>query len=178
MDDGLEIRAACGRDFWHPNRSAPRLLRPVSGDFAIQAICRPVSAAAPAMGGLLLWRNEQHYVRLDWGTKGLHQLTLGGCLPGKQFPALVRWGRKGVILGRGRLPGERIFMRLERRGGWVRALCSAEGRRWFTLGQVEFPADAPVEVGPHAIGRIDPLIYPGTYPEGTAIRFESFELWA
>jgi hypothetical protein len=29
----------------------------------------------------------------------------------------------------------------------------------------------------HAIGSIDRTIYRGAYPEGTAIRFESFRLW-
>jgi hypothetical protein len=33
------------------------------------------------------------------------------------------------------------------------------------------------EVGLHAIGSIDRTLYPGAYPEGTAIRFESFDLW-
>jgi hypothetical protein len=32
-------------------------------------------------------------------------------------------------------------------------------------------------VGLHAIGMIDRTIYPGAYPEGTAIRFECFALW-
>jgi hypothetical protein len=36
----------------------------------------------------------------------------------------------------------------------------------------------PVEVGVHAIGMIDRTIYPGAYPEGTAIRFERFDLWS
>src|SRR5207237_9773451 len=137
---------------------------------AIQAVCRPQAPTTPAMGGLLLWRNEEQYLCLDWGTKGPHQVTLGGCLPGRQFPALVRWGRKGVILGRGYLPAERAILRLERRGGWVRALCSAEGRHWFTIGQVEFPADEPLEAGLHAIGTIDRMIYPGAFPHGTALR--------
>jgi regulation of enolase protein 1 (concanavalin A-like superfamily) len=176
--NGLEIRAANGRDLWYPNRSAPRLLRPVSGDFAIQAVCRSVSEAAPAIGGLLLWRNKEHYLRLDWGARGPHQVTVGGCLPGKQVAARVRWGQKEVIIGRGRLVTERIFLRLERLGGNVRALCSTDGQGWFTVGQVEFPAEEPLEAGLHAIGAFDRMIYPGAYPEGTAIRFESFELWA
>jgi hypothetical protein len=29
----------------------------------------------------------------------------------------------------------------------------------------------------HAIGWIDRTIYHGAYPEGTVIRFESFDLW-
>jgi hypothetical protein len=31
-------------------------------------------------------------------------------------------------------------------------------------------------VGLHAIGAIDRTIYPGAYPDGTAIRFEASEL--
>jgi hypothetical protein len=35
----------------------------------------------------------------------------------------------------------------------------------------------PVQIGVYAIGDIDRTIYPGAYPDGTAIRFESFEIW-
>ena len=63
-------------------------------------------------------------------------------------------------------------------GGRVNGLCSADGEAWFTVGQVEFSVEDPVEVGLHAIGNIDRTVYPGAYPEGTAIRFESFDLWS
>jgi hypothetical protein len=81
------------------------------------------------------------------------------------------------MIERGRLPSERLFLRLERLGHRVNALCTADGREWFTVGGVDFPAADPVEVGLHAIGTIDRAIYLGAYPEGTAIRFESFDLW-
>jgi adenylate cyclase len=212
--NGLEIRAANGRDLCYPNRSAPRLLRPTGargaggGDFAIQAFCRTVSAAGeprlggeadsgrgaasgasargaqrrrggpgPAIGGLLLWRNKEQYLRLDWGARGTHQVSLGGCLPGKQIATRMWPGEKDIIIGRGRLVTDGIFLRLERLGGWVRALCSGDGRHWFLVGQTTFPGEGALEVGLHAIGKIDRMIYPGAHPEGTAIRFESFELW-
>lgn len=59
----------------------------------------------------------------------------------------------------------------------VNALCSADGKAWFTVGHVNFPVADPLQVGMHAIGMIDRLIYPGAYPDGTAIRFESFTLY-
>jgi hypothetical protein len=52
-----------------------------------------------------------------------------------------------------------------------------DSQAWFTVGHTQFPVEDPVEVGLHAIGRIDRTIYPGAYPEGTAIRFGSFQLW-
>ena len=34
-----------------------------------------------------------------------------------------------------------------------------------------------IKVGLPAIGNINRTIYRGAYPDGTAIRFESFQLW-
>jgi hypothetical protein len=164
--DGLVLYAANGRDLWGPNETAPRLLRPVSGGFTVETICLPALAERPMIGGLLLWKDRENFLRLERGTHGPHDLWFLGCL-----------GNKEQILGRGRLPSEQVVLRLERLGSRVNALCSADGHTWFTLGQVEFPREDPVEVGVHAIGDIDRLIYPGAYPEGTAIRFERFSLW-
>ena len=72
----------------------------------------------------------------------------------------------------------RIFLRLNGSAISVRALCSADGARWFTVGHIDFPVADPIQVGVFAIGNIDRAIYRGAYPEGTAIRFTSFQLWA
>jgi DNA-binding SARP family transcriptional activator len=169
---GLEIRAANLRDLWHVNRSAPRLLRPVpaEGDFAIQTLCGPATVDKPAIGGLLLWKDEENYLRLDRGLRGADDIVLECCV-----------GNRDLALGRGRLQVDgttkRVFLRLERAGGTVRALCSADGAEWFTLGSMTFPAQGTLWVGLQANGCIDRIIYPGAHPGGTAMRFESFEMW-
>ena len=87
---------------------------------------------------------------------------------------------RGIVIGRGRLPidrSRRVFLRLERSGDRVNAFCSTDGEDWFTVGHVAFPVADPIQVGLHAIGDIDRTIYHGAYPDGTAIRFESFRLW-
>jgi len=174
VQDGLEIRAANARDLWHLNLSAPRILRPLppttrdseKGDFAAQAVCNAAFDDRPAIGGILLWRDNRNYLRLDRGTRGQHHVSLEG-----------RIENRDLVIGRGRLPAERLFLRLERLGSRVRALCSADGKSWFTVGQVEFSVEGPLQVGLHATGNIDRTIYHGAFPEGTAIRFESFQLW-
>ncbi len=191
VENGLEIHAANGRDLWLNNLSAPRILCPVlavtnqveGADFAIQTVCTPVGGEKPAIGGILLWRDRENWLRLDRGTLCGGEISLRGCL-----------GSKDLVFGRGCLPLdgaggpepsdgaqdkslERVYLRLERLGRRVNALCSADGEEWFTVGYVEFPNDSPVRVGLHAIGFIDHLVYYGAYPDGTAIRFESFQLW-
>ena len=149
-----------------------RLLRnaPETSDWAIQTVCSAPSADEPAIGGLLLWKDQENYLRLDWGTGGENEIVFQGCI-----------GNQDLIIGRGRLnldPSERIFLRLERIGERVNALCGADGKQWFTVGHVAFPVDDPLQIGLHAIGNIDRTIYHGAYPDGTAIRFEEFTVWA
>ena len=70
------------------------------------------------------------------------------------------------------------YLRLERIGERVRALCSSDRATWYTVGQVEFAVDDPLQVGLFAGGAIDRTIYHGAFPEGAAVRFESFQLWS
>ena len=96
------------------------------------------------LDGLLLLGGEQ---RAQLAESAQRNFSFQGCL-----------GNKDAIFGRGRLVAERIFLRLERRDGRVNALCSANGEAWFTVGQVEFSVEDPVEVGLHAIGSIVGLV--------------------
>jgi class 3 adenylate cyclase/tetratricopeptide (TPR) repeat protein/regulation of enolase protein 1 (concanavalin A-like superfamily) len=168
VHDGLSIRAANERDVWVINWSAPRLLRPVSGDWAVQTACVPAMDDRPTIGGLLLWKDEHHYLSLIRGAFGDREATLMGCL-----------GHGDVIFGQGCLydASERILLRLDRTGDQVNAYCSADGIRWYAVGEAIFPSEDPLQVGLVAIGHINRRIYPGANPHGTAIRFESFYLW-
>jgi predicted ATPase/class 3 adenylate cyclase len=181
VEDGLTLRAPNGRDLAGRNMSAPRLLRPVSGDLAVQATCTLTRGQSPTIGGILLWKDRENYLRLERGTRGRHEIC---------FRAVV--GGKSSTVGRGRLalsaqpaadgaetgpPIERVFLRLERLKRGVDAFCSADGQQWFTLGYIEFPVEDPIEIGLYASGMLERVISPGAYPEGTAIRFEAFQVW-
>ena len=43
---------------------------PVSGDFATETTCGRVAEDRPAIGGLLLWKDEANFLRLDRGALG------------------------------------------------------------------------------------------------------------
>jgi predicted ATPase len=164
--NGCELHAANGQDLWCLNRSAPRLLRPISGEFAVQTVSHPVSSEKPCIGGVLIWQDAQNYLRLDRGAGGPAELSFVGCV-----------ANQDRVFGRGRLAVASIALRLERAGRRVRALCSADGRDWFQVGEAELSFTDPVQVGVFAIGAIDRTIYRGGYPEGSAIRFERFLVW-
>ncbi len=155
------------RDLWFNNVSAPRFMRAVRGDFAAEVTCAVGEQDRPAMGGLVLWEDARNFLRLAWGTQGHDTLDLMGSLDGCD-----------LYLGRGCLPSEgRMVLRLVRAGSTVRALCSVDSRKWFTVSRVEFPLGDSLEVGVFATGMLQRWAFPGAYPNGTAIRFEKFGLW-
>jgi hypothetical protein len=74
--------------------------------------------------------------------------------------------------GRGMLVSDIIYMRIERIGDTLSAYCSSDGDNWFTCGEVNFPAEGPIQIGINAIGGLGSL--GGSVP--TAIRFDYFRV--
>ncbi len=172
ISSGLQMQANNGRDIWQLNLSAPRLLRPIAGEFVAQTVCRPVASESPkpAIGGLLLWKDKFNFLRLVWGSRGVREFSFDGCLDNQT-----------TVIGRGLLPQnsvtDRVLMRLTRKADTVQAFCSPDGEAWFSLGQISFPVTTSLQIGLHAVGGIDRLIYPDSYLDGTAVQFDSFSLW-
>lgn len=163
--DGLLIETPNVRELWDAFLTAPCLLQPIAGDWVVQVVCRRPMADRPAIGGLLLWQDKWHFLRLDWGTRSQAEVALQGCVK-----------RKEMVSGRGRLPGERVYLRLERTGDRLRGYCSHDGETWFRVGQVDFAVTAPVQIGLFTASYIERLIDPGAYTEGTAIHFTNFQI--
>jgi predicted ATPase/DNA-binding SARP family transcriptional activator len=213
VEDGLEIRAASGRGLGYGrgigyggmyggmNRSAPRLLMPIPPDpralegtadgetqyFAAQAVCRPVSEPdavnRPSIGGLLLWRDEENWLRLTIGEFGAYDIVFTGCkanqleFVGRGSLCFAPRSDQSDDQDRQAARSEQVLLRLERAGKQITALCSADANAWHTVGSWSIPCDGPWQVGLHAAAMIDQWMGPGVYPGGTSIRFESFTLW-
>jgi tetratricopeptide (TPR) repeat protein len=164
----LSIEAPNGRGLSESNLSAPRLVWPVRGECALQAVCAAGEIDQPALGGLVLWCDRNNFLRLLWGFGGPGGLAFGGFVGGEQ-----------ALAGRGWLRDcqEQVHLRMECDAGGVRALCSPDGVQWYRVGQTNWDPDRPVQIGMYASGDIDRLVYPGAFPEGTAVRFHSVRLW-
>jgi tetratricopeptide (TPR) repeat protein len=165
MDKVCVITAPVGRGMRGSNLSAPRLLRPVRGRFTVQALCAPPEDGRLAVGGLALWKSQRDYLRLDVGSLAPHNVAFGGCIDNRD-----------IVVGRGRLPAGPLWLRLERTGPTVSALCSPDGAQWYSVGSVSFPVEDPVDVGLFVDGMVRPEIYPRAYAAGSEGRFASFEL--
>jgi class 3 adenylate cyclase/tetratricopeptide (TPR) repeat protein len=167
-DGDLIVQAANGRGLWDSNLSAPRLLRLVDGDCAWQAVCAAETKGYPAIGGLVLWHSGKDFMNVTWGFGGPGGVVFRGYVRNEQ-----------LVVGRGWLADaeEQIHLRMERRAGRVRALCSPDGEQWYQVGEAGWDVDGPVQIGLHAIGDMDRLVYPGSFAEGTAIAFRDVRVW-
>ncbi|MCX6113383.1 MAG: DUF1349 domain-containing protein, partial [Proteobacteria bacterium] len=166
---GIEIHSANGRNLYGNNNSAPRLLRQISSDFAVEVCISSVSEDKPQIGGLLIWKDRYNYVCFTKGIKGQHQYSFDGYSNNKE-----------IDKGRGFLPtndNNETYLRLERSGDEFTSYCSIDGENWFTCGKITLPMEDPIQVGIHAIGMIDRTIYCGEYKEGNATVFRILKLW-
>ena len=167
LKNGLILQAANERNLRHINRSTPRLLRAsaLQGDFTLQVICQSVSKNQPAIGGLLVWLSDKYWFCLEVGGRGAHEILLRGFMNNTDY-----------VFGRGKLRVRKFHLRLERCGNWLSAFCSG-GKRWQSVGGCELSTIEPLHLGLHAVGHINRMVYPGAYPQGTAIQFNEFWLW-
>jgi class 3 adenylate cyclase/tetratricopeptide (TPR) repeat protein/regulation of enolase protein 1 (concanavalin A-like superfamily) len=166
---GLEISAVNGRDLFGQNLSAPRFIREVTGDFAVQVCILSPSEDKPQLGGLLIWKDESNYLCFCKGGSDRYGFQFYGYLDKKQ-----------LIAGRGYLPDkndENVYLRLERSGDIFSAYVSADGTNWLTCGKLAMSLDDPIQVGIYAHGMINRTVYCGEYREGSATTFREFRIW-
>jgi class 3 adenylate cyclase/tetratricopeptide (TPR) repeat protein len=168
VSDGLTIQSANERNFHNINSSAPRLIHktPIMGDFTVQTKIAPGSEDVPTIGGLLSWQNKKNWFCLEFGSFGSDEVVFRGFKRNND-----------LIFGRGLLLSKTGYLRLVKHRDQISAFCSSDNLNWFFVGNTNLESDEPVYPGIHAIGHINRMIYPGAFPQGTAIRFDDFTLW-
>ena len=168
FNGGLTIQAANERNLHHINRSAPRLLcrEALTCDFVFQVICQPLAKDIPAIGGLLMWQDDKNWFCLEIGAHGPGQIIFRGYKDNHDN-----------VFGRGLLDSDIALLRIEKRANQISAYCSREGDEWFFAGATDLASNATVYAGIHANGHINRMIYPGAFPEGSAVQFKEFRLW-
>ncbi|MBT3268860.1 DUF1349 domain-containing protein [Candidatus Poribacteria bacterium] len=158
----LRMNVEPGQDLWHgANFEAPRLLRRVDGDFAIETHM-PLEASRLEHGGLLVWRNEHRFLRLE-KTCAAHAFAGDVRCERHQWQSYELLGRGADLRDAGQL-----FLRVERAGDALTGHASADGHTWEQCGATVMGMSDPVYVGLHALA-------PGDVP-ATATRFSYFRI--
>jgi len=159
----------------HQLMNAPRVLRKVSGDFTVQVLvsgrveAEPPATLAdrlPFMGaGLLLWRDESNYVRLE-------RASFVNPMGNREYYASFELRKDGKINRFAdstdlSLLNKDQYLRLERRGVNILAAVSEDGQKWVSLNpmKVEFPKD--LQVGVAAVN---------TSAKALDVQFKSFKV--
>ncbi|MFC1717930.1 AAA family ATPase [Candidatus Poribacteria bacterium] len=157
----VEIRATSGCNLFPGDCNAPRLLQDISGEFAVEVRMKAASSDVPSAGGILVWKDEENFIRFERGVYGEDEIGLADVIQGeyKRF-------------GRGMLDSDMLYLRLERTGDRFSAYCSSDGENWMTCGAVDFPVEDPIQVGIHAITNAGI----GVVAADTATRFDYFQV--
>lgn len=161
----LELHVGPNHDLWwgpdgrSGNMEAPRMLQPISGDFALEVKITS-SDQQKEHGGILVWKDDNHFVRLD-KTSALHAFR--GDI---RFETHVN--RRYQAIGRGSQQSVVNYLRLERTGHEFQAYCSTDGQNWQSCGTATVLMQDPVMVGMHAL-------CPGNIPP-TITRFDYFKV--
>lgn len=165
----IEMICPQGVGLWHGNPAgqggnmeAPRLLRPVTGDFAIETRLY-VTNELKEHGGLLVWKDENAYIRLE-KTSGAHNFKGDARYIAHVNKIVAMAGRS---IGLARVPA--LYLKIEREGNVFTGLASRDGTNWQTCSIVTVAMTDPVMVGMYAMS-------PGDLPP-TVTRFEYFRVY-
>jgi regulation of enolase protein 1 (concanavalin A-like superfamily) len=136
------------------NTSAPRVLRPASGDFIAQVkVLGDVRPSGPIQSqyfpyhgtGLLLWEDDKNYVRLERAAI----LRDGAVMPYINFE-VFRGGQRAVSEGMS-IEDKRVWLRLERRGKALHAAASLDGNQWKSFRASDAKFAETVRIGVTAV---------------------------
>jgi regulation of enolase protein 1 (concanavalin A-like superfamily) len=146
-----DLESPNGTDIFKTNMTAPMLLRPVTGDFVLEATVEAAPVVFYQGAGLLLWNGANSYVRMERGFGGTG--TVG--FEYKNAAGPHKWVH-------GPLPSEhpvkteatRVVLRMARSGGTVTGSWRPADKLDFAeLGTVKMTLPETVKVGVAVLNR-------------------------
>jgi len=138
----LEITAAPGCNLTdYGNLDAPRLVREIDGDFAVETKMKAIDGDIPIVGGLLVWKDDDGLIRLERNERGRVSFSC-------KTEEVWRY------VGSRYLSSEVVYLRLERLNDSFSAYCSGNGTEWMLCEEMNIPINDPLQIGFYAIGAI------------------------
>jgi regulation of enolase protein 1 (concanavalin A-like superfamily) len=160
-------------------QNAPRIPQEIEGDFTLEVKVsgdfKPTDRSTLEGGrsfngaGLLLWQDEKNFLRLERNVFRIPEQNLSVC-----YPPLLELYTDGQYMNTNPEPqqdtffkGRSTYLRLERRGGIVRASLSDDGKEWPLVKELRVDFPKKLKVGVAAIS---------TSAEPFNVEFEEFKV--
>jgi regulation of enolase protein 1 (concanavalin A-like superfamily) len=145
----------------YKKRNAPRIVQEMAGDFTVQVkvsgAFEPGTAgnlpgAYPFNGaGLLLWDNDENYLRLERNVWVTSKGERSSYLPLFEYWKDDKDLTQGTPSAKPFFKGQSAYLRLTRQGNQVRAAVSNNGVDWIKTGPVTVQFPQTIKVGVAAI---------------------------
>ncbi|MBK7706283.1 MAG: DUF1349 domain-containing protein [Acidobacteria bacterium] len=140
----LKLRIPGGKDLYGDNRLSPRLIRNVTGDFEIETRLKFAPKSDYQGAGLLIFRNDNNFLRLERGLGGI-----GGGGDGIKFARAEDESFDELAApANSSTNAAEVDLKLKRRGKLITAFWRPAGKSdWIEVGQVSNSYPETVVVG-------------------------------
>jgi regulation of enolase protein 1 (concanavalin A-like superfamily) len=134
----LRLSAPDGKDMWVGNYDAPRLLRPVSGNFIIETPVEFNPTTHYQGAGILIYQDDGNFLRLERG--------FGGLAPTGNSVSFVKEG-EGLVGDAVPIDATRVELRVQRVGNQFTAWWREPNKAWQQIGSTDLDLQPDVQVG-------------------------------
>lgn len=118
------------------NLNAPRMLQSVTGNFEATTYVTGTFSSANYRGGLLLWANNQNFIRLE----------KYGSTQALMYP-IINNVESSPITVTGLTSSNNLYLKLQKTGSTVTCSYSTNGVSWTTIGTSTFSLSDPLQIG-------------------------------
>jgi serine/threonine protein kinase/regulation of enolase protein 1 (concanavalin A-like superfamily) len=144
-NQGLAMTSPPGTDLRAWNMAAPRVLRPLSGNFTVSVLTTFMPMKSYQGAGIVLWQDEKNFIRLEHGYAHANGVTYEYSLKGKyiRIADTFRDNNPARLL-----PGvTSVELRLQRHGNTFSAWMRQSGNNWQHINDSQIPFSANLTVG-------------------------------
>ena len=141
------------RDLWSGvNFYAPRILQPAEGDFVVETKVWAVTNANIQSAGILLWKDENNFLRLERAQRYHYQeILFVGTIDGVWSMLSPEVSNPGAVL---HIPSiNPTYLRIRRAGKVYSGYYSDDGTSWNFVSNITMVIDDPIQAGLYVLNR-------------------------
>jgi len=150
------------KDLWQGvNFYSPRVMQAIYGNFTIETKLWAVLNESVQSGGVLVWKNEANFLRLERAQRYDYQeILFVGTINGVWSVSSPEVSNPGAIL---HVPNiNPTYLRLVRTGSIYSGYYSSDSLNWHFIANITMDTDYSLSVGLYNVIRGDPPIYSAT----------------